>query len=181
MLSTIPPMLFAIDFDLTLTTVHIHNMLSQAILVGIVQKNDIEAQWQYVKHVLPTGTAVDWLRVITQLQNDGHYVAIASFGEFPLIIDRYLKEIIGVNDVFVESWLPEHLDQADKGQHIRNIMHHYQLDHLPPEKIVLVDDAEPNLRAAKAAGNRIVPVLPGDKLGKHLEAMAALSKQGKIQ
>lgn len=173
--------LFIIDFDLTITQEHVHNLLFQAIYRGFIGEDDLEAQWEHVKNVPATGSEKQWKALFEKLIHDGHFVAIASFSAHKPIIERYLREKIGLDKdvyqkIFVESWLPENPYKADKSEHILNVIKHFNFQG-KPANIVLIDDSGVNLAAARKQAMQVVEVRPGDSLGKHLVSISTLSDE----
>lgn len=173
--------LFIIDFDLTISQEHVHNLLAGAIVAGLIKANDTEAQWQFIKNVAINGTKERWKTFFETLLKDGHDVAIASFCDFKPIVERYLREKIGLDEatlkkIYIESWLPQNANSADKTKHIENVIHHFNFQG-KPELIVLVDDSKINCRAARAQNHTVVEVLIRDQEAKHIETAMTLSKQ----
>lgn len=173
--------LFIIDFDLTISSQHIHNLLITAIARGEIDEADMDAAWQYVKNIPPTGSAERWRNMLMQLIDAHYLVAIASFGSFPEIIYRYLKDKINLPEkylqkIFIESWLPENPTLANKNEHIRNVIDHfhYQGD---PTHVILVDDSEYNCLAARNFNWQVIAVKSGDVGGEHINAINTLAKK----
>lgn len=162
------PLLIIIDFDLTLTTQHTHNLIHHAIRSQQIAADDHEAAWQLLKAIPPTGSIQKWQQIFAAIKEKQHLVAIASFSEFPTLIQRYLREIIGVSDIMVESWLPQSIINANKNQHIEYIMQRYNFSG-PAENIILIDDDTNNRAAAKKLGYKTISVTPGDLSGKHTD------------
>lgn len=173
--------LFIFDFDLTISQEHVHNLLASAIASGYINATDKDALWNYVKHVKPTGSKERWRNLFKTLLNEGHRVAIASFSGYKDILIRYLREIIGLDDVmlnsiFIESWLPDNPNRADKSKHIENVIKHFNFT-ANPEWVVLIDDSKINCYSARTKNYTVIEVKPGDLAGVHIDAAIALSQQ----
>lgn len=140
--------LFCFDFDETISSKHVHNSIMRAHL----SRGTDDQQWEVIKNIKPRGSASEWKALFEKLITDGHQVAILSYSQFPRIIDRYLKEIIGLekeilDQIFVNSWLPD--DQnSGKNKHIRQAIDYFHRD-TTDKNIVLVEDSIENLKMAK--------------------------------
>lgn len=173
--------LFIIDFDFTIAQEHVHNLLSSAIASGLLKANDSDAQWNYVKSIPPTGTKEAWRNLFAKLEREGCDVAIASFCDYKTVVERYLREKIGLPEaimkkIYIESWLPANPNSADKTKHIENVIKHFNYTGTP-DSIVLIDDSKINLNAARAKHYRVVEVTPGDKAGQHIAIAMELLEQ----
>ncbi|MBA3662449.1 MAG: hypothetical protein H0W64_12020 [Gammaproteobacteria bacterium] len=162
------PSLYIIDFDFTVTTIHMHHRLCQAIGMRLVDAQDFEALWELVKDIPPTGSAELWRTLISTIEKNGHLVAIASFSEFPTLIIRYFQEVIGIKNIMVESWLPRPGQISNKNEHIRFIKRRLNFQG-ENECITLIDDDENNLHAAAQMHYHTINVLPGDPSGRHIQ------------
>lgn len=165
--------LFIFDFDLTISQVHVHNKLATAIYTGKISPDNLESQWQLIKDIPPTGSTLQWNLLFSTLINQGHLVAIASFGAYPVMIQWYLEKKLeikpaDIEQIFINSWLPDYPADADKNKHIEEVIAHFAF-HGKPNQIILIDDSETNCRAARQMGYQVIEALPGDRNARHLQ------------
>jgi hypothetical protein len=168
--------LFTFDFDKTISGEHMHNAMCDA---GVDSRSD-EDQWNLcAKNIEPRGSAAEWKTLFEKLIADGHQVAILSFNDFPRMVQRYLREKIGLSEetlgkMFLNCWLPDD-ENIGKNQHIDQAVAHFQRDKAD-RNIILVEDSTDNLRIATAAGKLhangavIAPTGPQDEDPKNPEA-----------
>lgn len=170
--------LFVIDFDFTITSKHIHNIIVAYLKTYNHGKQDKALEWEEAKKIPPVKSAEDWLKVFRTLISDGHQIAIASFNIFSHIIPRYLTEIIGltadeVKKIYVESWMPDKEKKHEyKNVHIANIMKHFTV--AEKSNVILIDDSEENIKAAQLKGYNAILA---DNDGTHLSRILALSRE----
>jgi hypothetical protein len=162
---------FIIDFDLTITSQHTHNLLSE--------EEDVEKHWEIIKNVLPIGSVQEWFNIFTTLLNNGHKVGVVSFNAYPQYISRYLKEVIGLSpEVFqyicVFSWTPKNPGTANKNEHIAATLTHLEYNQSIDGDVVVVDDHLRNINAAMTLGYRTVLAT---KTGAHLNTILELSTE----
>lgn len=155
--------LLLIDFDLTISSKHIHNLLASTDLT------DESDQWDYIKDIPPRGGTSKWRNIIKTALENGYKVGIVSFTQYPHIVSRYVKEIIFkpeeqnlANQIDVNGWLPgapENMNRskqrdpqtADKNVHIKESIQKLEFNG-PNSRIILVDDDKKNIKAAHEAG-----------------------------
>lgn len=162
---------FIIDFDLTITSEHTHNLLSE--------EEDVEQHWEIMKNVLPIGSVQEWFNIFNTLLSNGHKVGVVSFNAYPQYISRYLKEVIGLSpDVFqhicVLSWTPNNPSTANKNQHIGMALTQLEYNQSVDGDVVVVDDQLRNINGAMELGYRTVLAT---KTGAHLNTLQDLSTE----
>ncbi|KTC66636.1 Uncharacterised protein [Legionella adelaidensis] len=144
-----------LDFDFTIVLGHTHNIIcqrEQALARSLTE----DEQWDLVKDIPPRGGKERWCALFCQMANE-FPLAIVSFNAYPAIIPRYLREVIGlpnelVQEIFIDSWLPENPLTANKNQHLANVLHYFQdCSHL-----ILVDDSENNIKGAQEKGYKTI-------------------------
>jgi hypothetical protein len=150
--------LLLIDFDLTITSEHIHNKISKSNI-----KNP-DKQWDRVKGILPRGSAKDWSFIIkTAIEND-YGVGIVSFNGYEHIVKRYLKEIIfGGKDlhllqhIYIKCSFPSDYDPStsNKNNYIQEAKIFFDFKGNNKD-IIFVDDGLKNIEAAKKEGYQTI-------------------------
>lgn len=175
---------FLIDFDGTIASGHVHNTLVAAHDAGSVTK-ELESQWQYLKQLMeqegqhhPLGSAQEWKNIFETLLKDGHKVAVISFSLFPLVIHRYLSEVIGLSEeqsaqVYIYTRLPSNPKTANKNHHIQHALRHFEF-HGDMANVVVVDDSSRNIHGANDLGCTTIMANTGHS---HLAEILALSEK----
>lgn len=162
------PGLFIFDFDLTITSQHIHNLIMQGHQQGLIDLGDQESIWSYVKEIPASMDNDAWRELLEDLIDAGHFVGIATFNEFQFIVKRYLGEALKISDhylqkIHIEAWLPQNPMLANKNKHINEIIRHFDFigekDH-----IIFVDDSDHNCLAAKEVATHCI-IVPHGKIG----------------
>lgn len=171
--------LFIFDFDLTITSQHIHNLVVVGHRSGQINLADEQSIWEYVKTTPPSMHEQKWKTLLETLIDAGHYVGIATFNEFKFLVERYLKEAVGLSTeylekIYIEAWLPENPMLADKNRHIAAILSHFKFP-VEPERIILIDDSDYNCLAARKYAKNTITATKGQLHAKELEEIYALS------
>lgn len=166
---------FLIDFDLTITSQHTHNLLEEAMEDPSIA-NDEEKQWEIFKAVLPVRSAEAWLNVFTDLQSHGHKIAFLSFSSYPALISRYIKEVIKFTNPFaLISWTPKNPSTANKNQHVKQAL--TLLEYRPTDgDVVFIDDTERNIYDLDRILDCIT-VLANTATGSHIDKILDLSEE----
>lgn len=189
------------DFDLTISREHIHSFLTQCLSSRTTSFNhrtklyrhenfspaQIEEMWGLVlkhnKH-LPTGDARNWRNIFTTLLDQGFHVVIASFSSFAPILKRFLADVIGLPETYlerirIEAWLPNG-DKDDKNHHLDRIARAVPTDTPisidPPlltederkaryKSFILIDDSFRNINAVErlTGEQHVILVKSGDE------------------
>lgn len=148
--------LIILDFDGTIVSQNTHNILSQ-----LPSCKNMDDAWEHVKNIEPVAGECAWLSFLTDMLQQGHSIAIASFNGFgQIIIPKYLEQVIGLNKddlskIHIESWMPDNPSIESKNQHIQYIIEDTQYKG-SKETIILVDDTESHVIAAKNAGYKAI-------------------------
>ena len=162
--------LFVFDFDLTITSQHLHNLITQNLhQVG----KDSNRQWELVKNIPPIGDPARWQKIFNKILQQGNLIAIASFNAYPHIIERYLIETVGIKAntvkelLLIKAELPEDPEKTHKNAYIDDLIISYNFNgyRLTPKDVIFIDDSTFNLRAAQTVG---CLVIPADAKGTHL-------------
>ena len=191
--------LICIDFDETISSGHTHNAIVRAIndaYAADFAKNpsanikeiwakllaDKDIHWNTAKGIPCVGKSGTWAAMLQILVNDGHQVAITSFNGFPHIIPRYLKGVLHLPDELIKkinivSFTPE--DQSNKNEHIEQAIKDAKLDGIDKKEVILVDDSERNVLAAKKAG--YTGIVAKTKLGDHIPKMLVAVVHGEYE
>jgi len=173
--------IFLIDFDGTIADGQTHN----AIALAINQKHitdEKESHWQFLRNAIcggrhhPIGSAEEWCKVFTTLLNDGHKVGIVSFSSFPHMIEKYIREVVGLPEdiarqVYVYAHLPFNPGHANKNHHIETAKNHFRYTG-DMKRVVLIDDSFRNIVGANTLGCTTVMV---DERNSHLNKILELS------
>ncbi|MFT4058033.1 MAG: hypothetical protein QM652_00630 [Legionella sp.] len=156
--------LFSFDWDETILSKHMNKIILQAF--NIHNKKDIEAMlalpnieekiWAIASQIEPRGKATEWKALFEKLIEDNHHISIATYGQFPELIRRYLKDKINLSeDVVSKIHIVCYMYPSDvgngKNRHIEESIAHFKRDK-NNTIVVLVEDSQENLDAAVSAG-----------------------------
>ncbi len=178
--------LFCFDFDYTISNKHTHNDMFKQF--DIEMGNELKfwgenrkACEDFIRGIAPLGDAAEWKKLFENLVESRNFVAIVSFNVFGKeLIPFYLKEVIGLDDDFIRnhikivSFLPPLEEQNSKSKHIDQAKQELNLTDLSDDCVVLVDDDEKNIAAAKKAGNKTIHVQRNN--AAHINTVLELSK-----
>lgn len=159
--------LFAFDFDLTITSQQTHNIIYKNRL----DRADKDEQWKVVQPIEPRGEAQQWRILFQDLIDNGHQITIISYNNFPDIVGRYLRDKIGLsedvlNKIYINCWMPDDMEFG-KNIHIQQSLKHFG-SKLSNSKVVLVEDSKYNLQMANKAnlliknGSILAPITEAD-------------------
>ncbi len=160
--------LVCIDFDLTMTKIHIHNMMvnkklppkykNNPILINgkKIKTEDPNDKAQYELKKLKTLLDDDFLRnsknqkfFFNQLIKSEIKIAIVSHTAYPEVIDIALDELgLDKEKILVISGI----NKKNKNEHIKKALEYYKIDDIEKQNVLLIDDDINNLKAAKALG-----------------------------
>lgn len=171
--------LIIIDFDLTISSKHIHNLLANS------KMSTSDTQWGVIQDVEPIqfsdeNMIITWQALFQEMHAAGHRIAIASFSSYGDMIKKYLKEKLQLSEqllstILIEAWFPENAQTGNKNKHIakiiENIKQTYHEDYSINAEIVLIDDSENNLINAKKMGYSVVSA---ESNGIHLRTVKEL-------
>ncbi len=143
--------LIAFDFDLTITSKHIHNILAKGFLADAPE----EVKWQAVKDIKPRGSAEEWNQAFQTLIAAGQDLSIVTENKHLDLIRRYLKEIIGLNDktleaIYIDNQKPSHSEPGKNG-HLKRAKQHYSRNE-DDRNVILVEDSLKNIQTAQKVG-----------------------------
>ncbi|MES2615756.1 MAG: hypothetical protein V4591_10110 [Bdellovibrionota bacterium] len=143
--------IFCIDFDKTITNQNIHD------LCGLISYEDRVDLFTSIKEqVNPIGEEGQWCRILTNLVNSGHFIAIVSFNEYPKVMLKFLEESVALEPKILEQICIITRFSTDKNMHIERAVGEYMRRggraYPTCSDIVLIDDNSKNIEAAKRKG-----------------------------
>lgn len=185
------------DFDLSLTTKHLHNEC--CTIIDLCNETGTAAEKQQLKdnqtdylwhRLLPlesSGSAEGWRQLFSNL---GKYnIAIVTKSQFPEVIEKFLKDIIKLDKDVIEKIYIEsgNTEAKNKIGHINRVLAHFGQDPnvvRPFLGVILLDDTEEGFKEIEAEGGITIRLLPGDS--KNLDIAketlpAAIDKVGELE
>ncbi|HEY2566206.1 MAG TPA: hypothetical protein VGH95_00645 [Candidatus Aquirickettsiella sp.] len=180
--------LFVIDFDGTIVSGHTHNTIIKA------QNTDdpeyVNGSWAVVHGFPIIGSPNAWKNNFETLNQQGHYMAIASFNGYGSIISEFLKKMDLAEEVIekinIITGLPADPKTANKNEYIQQAIEDaikesgekkdFSGD---PEDVFLIDDSKKNIKAASEKGYQVIHA---KKDGSHLtELQEKLEELDKLE
>lgn len=152
--------LWVFDFDGTIVLGHTHNTIMKS------QNPDdpvyVNGPWGKVENFPNIGSADTWKDLFETLNQQGHYLCIASFNAYGSVIPEFLNKIgltekvIGrINIIF---GLPDDPRTADKNEYIQQAIAKAQKEGFSgnAEDVILIDDSTKNIQAAEEKRYRVI-------------------------
>jgi len=158
--------LFAFDFDETITSRHVYFAIVAAKLKSTRGVDLTDQQYAIASTIEPRGSAAQWRELFEKLIADGHKIAIVTYNPFELVVQRYLKEKLGLSDDVLEkisfNCIHHNAKYLGKDRQIAAAKAHFEID--DNRNIILVEDDITNLLRARIQGMSIVlaPTNPED-------------------
>lgn len=178
--------LFCFDFDNTISSAHVHQRVramledpthkihkihkKRVLGIRVLSIKDFcklpsEKQWELVREVVgnipPRGEKGQMRALLQQLIDKHKRIAITSFGDFPGVVKEYLRQIVGLeerylNRVHINCWRPDknHQKGYGKNQHLEDSLGDFceSLRIVEAVAVVLIDDESLSIRKAGEVG-----------------------------
>ncbi len=123
---------------------------------------NIETQWEIIKDVKVMCDQPLLQALISELQRDGHRVAIATFNSFKPLVTKFLKDKCGLTDenLLMDCLNPDtqrERNKEGKNNHLKRIVGQCHAELCQElngnrNRVILIDDSVTNIERAKEAG-----------------------------
>lgn len=171
--------LFIFDFDHTIVNGHTHNAINRSKANRGIEQEYVNSPWEVVHEFSTIGSESDWKEIFENLYQQGHFLSIASFNAYELIIPQFLRKI-GLSEeliaqIHIIAGLPENPRTANKNdyiqeaiQYVENYCQHNQYTDGEPLEVIFIDDSKKNIQAAEELGCTTILAKPD---GSHLKQL----------
>ncbi len=165
--------LFAFDFDLTITSKHVHNTIRKK--EGEIYRSlDDKEKLKLIKKISTIGKAKHWKKIFKKIIKQKYHIGIVSFNAYPDVISLYLKEVLKLDKKTIQKitiMTPSGTLPENKNGLIEEVLKEKNLGN--GTEVILIDDSMENKKDAEAAG---IKTILAKEDGSHLRQVQSLLK-----